>query len=529
MPIGNRAHETSTTAGTGTIDLNGAVAGKQVLVAAMEENDPGGGPYQVDYLITDGTDWEAGTGTLTDASPDTLARDTVHESTNGNSQVNWGGGTRDVFLDVPADVLFALFDHTKTGFLRKTAARVFSWIAHPLPVADGGTASTTAAAARSALDAMQQVLTTRGDLLYRNATVPARLAKGTLGQRVTQGADDPEWADVVQEARPNLLVNGCCRVWQRGPDITAAGTYTNADDSYVLDHVVLLSDGDDIVDVAQETSVVPTGAHSAIKATIVTANKKFGFLFPLEAKDAAAIIGGTASVSFEARHGTVARKMRAVLLAWDGTADAITSDVVSVWGVEGIEPTWAANWTREGSAPSDLVLSTSYQTFTVEGVSIDTASAANVALFIWNDEDDASAAELFYISEVKVEKGALATAFVARPYVTEKELCKRYFRTSFQDGVAPVQNVGDFLGALSIWSTSSNSDGARFELSPRMFATPTITTYNWGNTNSSFRDDGTNDATANIRGQGEAGFSVYIVSAQADALSYGHFTAEAEL
>ena len=38
------------------------------------------------------------------------------------------------------------------------------------------------------------LLTTRGDIIYRNATVPARLAKGSSGQVLTMGADDPEWA-----------------------------------------------------------------------------------------------------------------------------------------------------------------------------------------------------------------------------------------------------------------------------------------------------------------------------------------------
>lgn len=38
------------------------------------------------------------------------------------------------------------------------------------------------------------LLTTRGDIIYRNATVPARLAKGTVGQVLTMGADDPAWA-----------------------------------------------------------------------------------------------------------------------------------------------------------------------------------------------------------------------------------------------------------------------------------------------------------------------------------------------
>ena len=38
------------------------------------------------------------------------------------------------------------------------------------------------------------LLTTRGDIIYRGAATWERLAKGTLGQVLTQGADDPAWA-----------------------------------------------------------------------------------------------------------------------------------------------------------------------------------------------------------------------------------------------------------------------------------------------------------------------------------------------
>jgi len=34
----------------------------------------------------------------------------------------------------------------------------------------------------------------RGDLLYRGATVPQKLVKGTAGHFLKQGSDDPEWA-----------------------------------------------------------------------------------------------------------------------------------------------------------------------------------------------------------------------------------------------------------------------------------------------------------------------------------------------
>src|SRR3990167_7564520 len=40
----------------------------------------------------------------------------------------------------------------------------------------------------------KSLLTTRGDIIYRNATVPARLPKGTSGQVLPMDANDPTWA-----------------------------------------------------------------------------------------------------------------------------------------------------------------------------------------------------------------------------------------------------------------------------------------------------------------------------------------------
>lgn len=40
----------------------------------------------------------------------------------------------------------------------------------------------------------KSLLTTRGDIIYRDASAPARLAKGASGTVLTMGADDPAWA-----------------------------------------------------------------------------------------------------------------------------------------------------------------------------------------------------------------------------------------------------------------------------------------------------------------------------------------------
>lgn len=94
--VADRVQETSTTTGTGTLDLAGAVTGFQTFVAGI------GDGKTCDYCITFGTDWEVGRGTVTDAATDTLSRTTIHASSNAGAAVNWGAGTKTVFCTKPA-------------------------------------------------------------------------------------------------------------------------------------------------------------------------------------------------------------------------------------------------------------------------------------------------------------------------------------------------------------------------------------------------------------------------------------------
>ena len=76
LALADRVKETTTTTGTGTISLSGAVAGFQPFVASVGD---GNTTY---YALedTNGTGWEVGLGTVTDASPDTLSRATILDS-----------------------------------------------------------------------------------------------------------------------------------------------------------------------------------------------------------------------------------------------------------------------------------------------------------------------------------------------------------------------------------------------------------------------------------------------------------------
>jgi hypothetical protein len=97
LVVKDRVQESTTTTGTGTLTLNGAVFGFQTFAIIGDGN-------VTYYAITDpGTgSWEVGVGTYT-ASGTTLSRTTVFESSNSGSLVNFAAGTKNVFCTYPAE------------------------------------------------------------------------------------------------------------------------------------------------------------------------------------------------------------------------------------------------------------------------------------------------------------------------------------------------------------------------------------------------------------------------------------------
>lgn len=97
LVLKDRVRETTTTTGTGTLSLGGAVNGYQAFSVIGNANTT----Y---YAISDPASgaWEVGLGTYT-SSGNTLARTTVLESSNAGSLVNFGAGSKDVFITYPAE------------------------------------------------------------------------------------------------------------------------------------------------------------------------------------------------------------------------------------------------------------------------------------------------------------------------------------------------------------------------------------------------------------------------------------------
>ena len=98
LVLNDRVKETTTTTGTGTINLGGAQTNFETFVSGI------GNGNTTYYAIVhrSNAEFEIGLGTITDASPDTLARTTIISSSNSDSAVDFSAGTKDVFCTMPA-------------------------------------------------------------------------------------------------------------------------------------------------------------------------------------------------------------------------------------------------------------------------------------------------------------------------------------------------------------------------------------------------------------------------------------------
>lgn len=137
LVIADRVKETTTTTGTGTVTLLGAVAGYQSFSVIGNANTT---YYTIVGQTT--TEWEVGIGTYT-SSGTTLSRDTILASSNSGSAVNFSAGTKDVFVNYPAgravdtQLVQSLSNKTLTG-TQETVFTITDGAAFEVNPANGG-------------------------------------------------------------------------------------------------------------------------------------------------------------------------------------------------------------------------------------------------------------------------------------------------------------------------------------------------------------------------------------------------------
>jgi hypothetical protein len=334
----------------------------------------------------------------------------------------------------------------------------------------------------------------------------------------------------------NYLINGGFAVAQRGTSFTSTGSANN-DDSYTLDRWYILSDGNDIIDVTQDTTTVPTNGEFAIALDVETVNKKFGIATIIENKDVIGLVGSTVNFSFKAKVSATTKldNVKAAIVAWSGTADTVTSDIISAWGAEGTNPTLIANATYENT-PVNLNLTTSYATYSVSAA-VDTASTQNLILFIWSDVTDTTLGDFLYIAESKLGLGSTATDFqyAGGTFQGEFAACQRYYEKQSANATATSTDMstlvyangtttgfGHYFYKVTKRTTPSFSSSGTFRLTDAI-ANNYATTALGLNTASSNENLARIDITVS---SGLTSKNIYFLQSSANSASYIEFSAE---
>lgn len=151
LVLHDRVQETTTSTGTGSVTLDGAVLGYQSFSAI------GNGNTTFYCIAGQGTsEWEVGLGTYT-ASGTTLSRDTILASSNSGSVVTFSAGVKAVFVTYPSEKSVNLDASGNVSALGTIASG--TWQGTTVGVAYGGTGVTASSGANSVVlrDADQNI------------------------------------------------------------------------------------------------------------------------------------------------------------------------------------------------------------------------------------------------------------------------------------------------------------------------------------------------------------------------------------
>ena len=152
LVVKDRVQETSTTSGTGTLTLAGAVAGFQTFSSSI------GNGNTTFYTIYDNVaqDWEVGVGTV---GAGTLSRDTVLSNSLGTTaKISFASNAKSVFCTYPAEQSVNLDASGNVSPLGTISSG--TWQGSTVGVAYGGTGVTASSGANSVVlrDANQNIL-----------------------------------------------------------------------------------------------------------------------------------------------------------------------------------------------------------------------------------------------------------------------------------------------------------------------------------------------------------------------------------
>lgn len=324
----------------------------------------------------------------------------------------------------------------------------------------------------------------------------------------------------------NYAQNAEMRFWQR----QVPGTLTNRqDDQYNADRMYALTSGGAVnvqaARVADAPTLSPTKWCGQFRQADATP-RQFGQAQILEGDRVRELRGKKVTLAFWARtDGTEIPNIRAGLIEWTGTEDAVTSDFVASWAAT---PTLVAG-AAFANTPADLALTGSWQQFQITVTLGQTFT--NLAWFIWTPAAEAQNDD-FYVTQIQLVAGNKPRPWsgISLDMGHDEAEVSRFFQKSYDENTAPGTNVGvDAPGEHGYRGVAGSGLRMVYKLAPAMRAIPVIVPYDiLGNFNR-VTIDGTDNITPVFNGAtGTKSFGLE-ASVGGGVLLRFHYTADAEL
>lgn len=321
----------------------------------------------------------------------------------------------------------------------------------------------------------------RSVLRSTNSNTPINLA-GAAVVIVTAAAEDFDDIEALLTALTSTVTEGLTARGQQnmlynpGGRLNQRGASSVGDDVYGLDRWYTLVQ---TAAIAVSSGAAASGELPYIRLSQSQASaQRMGIAQILENADVAHLQKANGVTLSGRVRCSAATTIRFAVIAWTGTADTVTSDVVNSW----TNGTFTAGQffisTGIGAiATGSVALSANTWTDITALVADLSGGANNVIVFVWTDSTQAQNVTLDM--HMKLEEGGTATPIRVRPIGQELKFCERYYEKSYDIDVAP--GTIDDTGAQVSQAAATAVLSFIVVFKTRKRTNPTVKSYNTGN------------------------------------------------
>ena len=384
----------------------------------------------------------------------------------------------------------------------------------PLAVAQGGTGSTTAAAARTALGL--------GTAAVNDSATQAQVDAGTAAKIVE--SDKLLASPGYGRGFRNAIVNGGQEVWQRGAGGAASIAVAASTTAYASDRFFLATGANQACTVSQQAGLV-TGSRWCARVQRNSGQTGTGVLrwaIPFDLDEIARVRGKLLVLSMQLRAGAnwspTSGTLSWALYCGTGAAakragSAYTSETTPISG--------SVNLTAGGGVSQSVALSTA----------IPAGTTQMELQFFWTPTGTAGANDYFEIDDVQLEDAGAAasaapTAFERIPFDVELPRCQFHYEKSYDYGSAPATSTNNGSVFLAVYGATAATDLLYVPFLVRKRVAPSVTVYSATGASGNVRNMAGVDIAATVTAIGERSCTVNFATGAALSVR-AHYTADA--